>query len=93
MLGQVRQRRVRMLLNIPHVDGLINKSFERGDPLLSSSNPPPVVNFGYTLSSLVLHQVQFPYEKKTTSRRPSPALCKATFCAREGTEEACITLH
>ena len=53
-----------MLLNIPHVDGLINKSFERGDPLLSSSNPPPVVNFGYTLSSLVFTSSAVPLREK-----------------------------
>ena len=79
-----------MLLNIPHVDGVINESFELGDPLLSNLNPPPVFKFGYTLSSLVLHQVQFPYKKKITFWRPSPALCKAIFWAREGTEVACV---
>ena len=27
--------------------GVINESFQFGDPLLSNSNPPPAVNFGY----------------------------------------------
>ena len=68
-----------MLLNIPHVNGVINENIELGDPLLSNLNPPTVFNFGYTLSNLVLHQVQFPYTKKTTFWCPSPALCEAIF--------------
>ena len=65
----------------PPCEGVINES---------NSNPPPVFNFEYTLSNLVLHQVQFPYTKNTTFQRPSSALCKAIFCAREGTEIACV---